>query len=421
MSRPEVSHTKAEPEPFSVEDLIREGQITTRWQPICSIKKKSIVGFEALSVGIAADGKAIGPMELFAAAAEKRLTLELDRLCRVKAIENFRNITEHYLDTTLFMNLDTSIVDRGVVGSGHLSRTVERVGLNPRQIVVEIIESRTGNVRALREFIDTYRRHGFLIALDDVGAGHSNLDRIAQLKPDLLKIDRGLVSHLHEYHSREVFRALTDLAHATGALVVAEGMESEEQALMSLELGADLLQGYYLAKPQAVDEGLITLIKERTSQLAAGFRNHVLRNIKDKSDLYSKYMETQADILKHVEATPLDCFNMVLAEIIANYAAVEFAYVLTNSGVQVSRTVGAERRPAGTKHFLFEPAEPGTDHGLKDYVLLLNAGRDNCLTDPYISLATGTLCQTLATRFVGADEGNYILCVDFVASDAAAV
>jgi EAL domain-containing protein (putative c-di-GMP-specific phosphodiesterase class I) len=408
---------KADKDLFNIEELIRSEHIATRWQPICSIKKRSIVGFEALSFGMAADGQPIAPMDLFSAAAEKRLTLALDRLCRIKAIENFRAIDEQYRETTLFMNLDTSIIDRGVVGSGHLSKAVERVGLDPRQIVVEIIESRTSNLRALREFIETYRDNGFLIALDDVGAGHSNLDRIAQLKPDLLKIDRDLVEHLHEYHSREVFRAITGLAHATGALVVAEGMETEEQALLSLELGADLLQGYYLARPQPVNEALIDSLKKRTARLATSFRNQLMRNMQTQSDRYARFMAVQADILQQVKHTPVDSFDTTLSKTITAHSSIEFAYILSCDGVQVSSTIGDGNRSFAAKHFLFEPAEPGTDHGLKEYVLLLNAGTDHCLTDPYISLASGGLCQTLATRFNGADEHNYILCLDFAAPE----
>jgi EAL domain-containing protein (putative c-di-GMP-specific phosphodiesterase class I) len=409
------SHLNANP-PSSdcpVEEIARSGRILTRWQPLCSIKKKSIIGYEALSSGLDKDGNLISPVTLFAAAGEKRLVLELDRLCRTKAIENFRHVHERYPDVTLFMNLDTSIIDRGVVGSGHLSRVVERVGLDPKQIVVEIIESRTANLSALKEFIETYRRYGFLIALDDVGAGHSNLDRIALLKPDIIKIDRMLVSHLHEYHSREVFRALANLAHATGALVVAEGMEEEQKALMSLELGADLLQGYYLAVPQTLNDDLVESVAKVTGSLAQHFRERILENMRKKADLRLEFKSVQNRIAEALRKSLQGDFDTALANTLADLPTVDFAYVLSDSGVQVSKTVANPRHDHRPKHYLFEPAEPGADHGLKDYVLMLNAEVDICVTEPYISLATGGLCQTLSARFSAVDSNQYILCIDF--------
>lgn len=397
-----------------VQDIVRAGRIRTRWQPICSIKKGSIVGFEALSTGIDAQGNPVNPVELFAMAEEKRLTLDLDRLCRTRAIENFAEVRRDFFECTLFMNLDTSIIDRGVVGSGHLQRTVERAGLDARQIVLEIIESRTANLRALKEFIETYRERGFLIALDDVGAGHSNLDRIAQIKPDLIKIDRLMVETMNEYHAREVFRALTNLAHATGALVVAEGIENEDQALRCLELGADLLQGYFLARPQAVSNELIEDVNKKSTALAAQFRAHVLGRIQAKVDLFRRHLEVLNAILERFKAAAPEQFDNLLEDTVTQFNGVEFAYVLNDSGLQASHTIGHPQNVSPNRHFLFEPAAPGTDHGLKDYVLLLASGRDRCVTEPYISLATGNICQTCSAKFFASDGRRYILCVDII-------
>ena len=76
------------------------------------------------------------------------------------------------------------------------------------------------------------RRLGFLLALDDVGIGHTNLARIPRLEPDILKIDRVLVHGMSvNYHRREVFRSLLLLAHQIGALAIAEGVEDETDVL----------------------------------------------------------------------------------------------------------------------------------------------------------------------------------------------
>ena len=398
---------------YSIESIMRDRRIVTRWQPICSVKKRTIVGVEALSRAVRPNGDIIGPDRLFSRAQDEGRTLELDRLCRTCAIESFSEVSSHISETTLFINVDTSILGKTVVGSGHLRAAVARAGLDPHQIVIEIIESRTDDIGALKDFIDIHRSQGFLIALDDVGVGHSNLDRIAFLKPDLLKIDRGIVMAIHEHHAREVFRALTGLAHTTGSLVVAEGLEEEDQVYRVLELGADLLQGFFFAKPQSVGSDLLPGVEKKMRGIAQHFRERILRSITARTDLYNDCQQIAADCLQYLETCTNQDFNTVLAKAVTLHPSVQFAYILTGSGIQVSDTIGALPTDAKGGHFLFEPAAPGADHALKDYILVLSSGRDNCLTDPYISLATGEMCRTFSIRFTGCDGCDYILCLDF--------
>jgi len=95
------------------------------------------------------------------------------------------------------------------------------------------------------------KSYGFSVALDDVGTGHSNLERIARIKPDIIKIDRCLIHDLDQERYRYiVVRSLRNLAQSIGALVLAEGLETEGEALAALDLDINLHQGYYYAKPE---------------------------------------------------------------------------------------------------------------------------------------------------------------------------
>jgi len=76
--------------------------------------------------------------------------------------------------------------------------------------------------------VTNYRKNGFLIALDDVGVGHSNLDRIPLLKPDVLKLDRGLVSGWTPHDPVEVVKSFVQMAARLGSLALAEGVERQE-------------------------------------------------------------------------------------------------------------------------------------------------------------------------------------------------
>ena len=234
-----------------IQEILRKGDVISHFQPIVSIKKKSVIGFEALSRGVTAQaGDLISPKQLYDAAEGEGLTMELDRLCRAKAFESYgatRNDPDRFI---LTVNLDPSILNEETVGSNHLRSLAESLGMQPGKVLIEIIESRIRDIEALKKFVALYREYGFLIALDDIGTGLSNLDRVSIIKPDILKIDKSLVQDaaLH-YHSGEIVKSLVSLAHRIGSLVIAEGVETADQAVIALELGVDMLQGFYFAKP----------------------------------------------------------------------------------------------------------------------------------------------------------------------------
>lgn len=147
-------------EQIDLEWLLEHRTIQTYFQPIVSIRKQEIVGLEALSRGRSASNDIIMPQPLFAATAAKEKSVELDRLCREKALENYKIISAKGNDGFLFLNLDTSIIDKGVVGSGHLIKTVQQLGLNPSSIVIEIVESKIHNTEGLTSFINAYKQYG---------------------------------------------------------------------------------------------------------------------------------------------------------------------------------------------------------------------------------------------------------------------
>ena len=115
---------------------------------------------------------------------------------------------------------------------------------------IEVLESQAADLGALAAATARYRAAGFLVVIDDVGAGHSNLDRIAAIRPDMLKADRSLVHGCaRDRVKRAVVRALVGLTEELGGWLVVEGVEDEDDALTVLNVGADLLQGYHLARP----------------------------------------------------------------------------------------------------------------------------------------------------------------------------
>jgi len=102
----------------------------------------------------------------------------------------------------------------------------------------------------VRYIIDTYRAYGFTTALDDYGAGHATAGLLMALQPDIVKVDRSLVRDVHQDAGKALrIRDLLQFAASREMLVIAEGIESVEEARSLRRLGVTLMQGYYFARP----------------------------------------------------------------------------------------------------------------------------------------------------------------------------
>ncbi|MCI4624758.1 MAG: EAL domain-containing protein [Candidatus Magnetoovum sp. WYHC-5] len=401
-------------EELNIVEIIEKEMIETHFQPLISIKRKAIIGYEALSRGICPNScKPLSPITIFSQAEVEGLTLELDRLCRKKAFEAFVAIKDIHPEAMLFLNIETSLIGSGIVGSKYLIKQIEACNLDPSSIVIEIIESKLYDLESLKKFIKMYRDYGFFFALDDVGAGFSNLDRIPITKPDVLKIDRLLINNISkEYHKKEVTTSLLNLARKIGALVVAEGIENDDDAATMIEMGADILQGYYFCKPRKFESQPYDCL-DKIETVADKYKNFKIKKISNEIKTYSRYKEITENILASISGITIDTLNDRIEEIIKYFPELECIYILNEAGKQITNTVFFENNGFYKQNPLYTPAKLGDEHILKEYYIFLSAGLQNYTTDPYISLATGSLCRTICTKFNHEDTKILILCMDF--------
>ncbi|HBE80022.1 MAG TPA: hypothetical protein DDW65_19915 [Firmicutes bacterium] len=399
----------------NIVEIIKQKSIITHFQPLISIKQKALVGLEALSRGIDPEsGELIPPTLLFEMAEKKLLTVELDRLCRQKALENFKTLPEHQ-DLLLAINLKTSIVDQGVVGSNFLFNQVTELNLVPDNIMIEIVESEVNDIQSLARFVGLYKNYGFLIALDDFGSGYSNLERISLIKPDILKIDHSLVSFLdQEHYKQEMFQSLVGLSHNLGALVVAEGIEREEEAILAHELGVDMLQGYYFAKPAVMAGDIKQQFELLITRTANRFKRKIMSKIEDQKLRNERYDAMINHLIGHLATVSPSNFDSKLTELIKDYSNVECIYILNDSGIQISNTISGSQHYARQNTAIFSPAQKGADQSLKDYYLLLHTGLPQYVSDSYISMASGNFCVTISAVFNNTHccVKKFILCLD---------
>ncbi len=119
------------------------------------------------------------------------------------------------------------------------------------RVVMEITERASlEKIPGAMKTIAELRKRGFRIAVDDLGSGYSGLNSFTQLEPDIVKIDMAIIRDVDKNPTKQkLMRSVTDLCHGMDILVVAEGVETLAEREMCTQLGADLLQGYFIAKP----------------------------------------------------------------------------------------------------------------------------------------------------------------------------
>ena len=232
---------------IALQRILSNRSITTYFQPIVHMESLDILGYEALSRS-PVDSGFEGSELLFAFAESTNMLLDLERLCRGNALRAAR---EYGIDRNLFLNFSAKALQDSQFTPHQLSDSVVESGLKQEDVVLEITERVAIQQWAgFRKILHQYRDRGFRVAIDDMGAGYSSLQAIAELEPDYLKFDISLVSNIHESLIKVgLLETLVSLSSKINARVIAEGIESREDFVALKNLGVQLGQGYYFAAP----------------------------------------------------------------------------------------------------------------------------------------------------------------------------
>ncbi len=156
--------------------------------------------------------------------------------------------------TMLFVNFDPSVfLDREMttIALREMRKTLHRAGVDARRVVCEVTEQKSASETALSAFVVALRDYGFRIAVDDYGAEDSDMVRVAALKPDIVKFDAQWISRLMD--SRPGVALLSVMAgefSSRGITIVFEGLEEPWQLELAEEVGAHMVQGFVLARPE---------------------------------------------------------------------------------------------------------------------------------------------------------------------------
>ena len=222
------------------------------YQPLVSLKKGEIVGFEALSRWQRPQGLVM-PGEFIKVADEIGLTLPINHRLLREACQQVCRWQALVRDKSP-LSISTNITARQFAQPDLAAQTGEilkQTGIDPRRVHLEITENiAMADPQRSAVVLSELKALGVRLSIDDFGTGYSSLSRLRQFPVDILKIDRAFIAGIdHDQETREIVKIIVMLAHSLGLEVVAEGIERQEQLSELKRLGCELGQGYLFSKP----------------------------------------------------------------------------------------------------------------------------------------------------------------------------
>ncbi len=378
------------------------------FQPVFSVTHRRAIGYHASLRAHDENGRQVPSGEVFTQAARRGDLLELGRLAESLHLGNFNAFDSQ--DEWLFLSLhpaalmDTSYGDALLAG-------LKALGLPPQRVVLEVSEQAGGETTRFAEIIDAMRKSGFLIALDGFGVKHSNIDRVWNLRPDIVTLDRCILAQASEHsHIERVLPRLVSLLHESGQLVLMGGLSTEREALIALECNVDFVQGTYFAGP-SVEPVKPQVAASAMDALSAALREQKAARERAQQDRLAPYIDALEQASGRLSAgeEPADATRALLA-----LPEAARAFVLDGSGRQTGDNLLPSSSRASQRAKKFRPLlhSEGASWERRPYFIeALRAPGHVHVTPPYLSINEAHLCVT-ASIATETPRGTQVLCVD---------
>lgn len=223
-------------------ELLRPGTSKPVYQPILDLHLREVVGYEALTRFAVHPDESVE--DIFRDAHDAGLGIELELHTARQAVAGFRQ--ECDCSPTVYLSVNAS---PGLLYRPALLEVLSE--LPTSQVVVEITEQREFDTyEQLIEAVNVVHERGMRVAVDDMGSGFAGLQRLVDVKPEIVKLDRLLTARIDtDPPRRALIAAMRQFADDLGLSVIAEGVEREAQLELLLELGVTYGQGYLLGRP----------------------------------------------------------------------------------------------------------------------------------------------------------------------------
>lgn len=230
-----------------VDRIIDDNLLLYHFQPIVSASDGSIFSYEALMrpVGI----PLLSPYHILKYAALTGRLREIEKATFMNVLTMVDEKRDIFNNRPVFINSIPNILLDG----DDLEKVDMLLARNADNVVVEMTEQAVPDEKMLQMIKERYSSLNIRIAIDDYGTGYSNIKNLLDYMPNFVKIDRSLLSNIHNSSKKRHFvRDIVEFCHDNGIRALAEGVENSEELRAVILLNVDLIQGFYTAKPSPV-------------------------------------------------------------------------------------------------------------------------------------------------------------------------
>ena len=361
------------------------------FQPIVAIDNpSSIYSFEALGRYADAGGMTRSLGSFFAnPAVPAREAFLMDLRVRRDALRRFAE--EGRGDEFLFLNFRLEWIANRREHSGKPStlQLAEEFGIDPRRLVIEITEEDFSHPNAdYDQLLAAYRRFGLRIAIDDFGENASNLERLAQVRPDILKLDREYIRKSEDSpYYRDYLESITAFAERMGIETLYEGIETEKQLAACIAAKGRYYQGFLLGRPQPSLRGAVTnqeILTRTADKLNSASRERralLCALCRTWDDLVAQFLAREP-----VEAAGEDLdakFSRFFSRL---SPSVKRVFLCDSRGVQLSRNI--ERGAEGTILLDYRRRNWAWRGFFQEAMEFFASGGKSYLTNDYLDAAT---------------------------------
>ncbi|MBG6226616.1 diguanylate cyclase (GGDEF)-like protein/PAS domain S-box-containing protein [Arthrobacter sp. CAN_A2] len=232
---------------------LRTGHVVVHFQPIVDLRDGSITLFEALARLNLSEGRIAFPDEFLPHLNSTDLRILFDQILD-QALALIAGWDRPGTRPNVAVNLPPEILHEQSLPA-HVAHLLHTHGIEPGGLGLELLESNTMNLETQRAALEDLAGLGVRLAMDDLGSGHSSLQRLSSFPFTAIKLDRGLFLHAYDrpLETLSIMATLIQMGRDLGKTVVIEGLEDESLTEAATILGAPLGQGYYFAKPMPAD------------------------------------------------------------------------------------------------------------------------------------------------------------------------
>ncbi|MCH2108043.1 MAG: EAL domain-containing protein [Polyangiaceae bacterium] len=381
------------------------------FQPIASISHAKVIGHEALLRGKDSDGQTLSPGQIFPQLVAAATAQEVNATCTKLHLASFAHQDR---DGWLFLNVSPDAMTSREEVVELFGAWLCESGVPAHQVVVEIIETRSFDEEQLALAVEGFRDLGCLVAIDDFGAGESNFERVWRLRPDLVKLDRAMLTEAtNNPLIRRLLPGIVSLVHEAGCLVVMEGIETREQALIAAEADVDFVQGFYFSRPslEPADE---KKLKEQLLEVHEDLRFALNEKSESEQSFYHSFSAALEDCARAISG------GIEFVQACSNFLAVpgvQRIYRLDAGGQQLGANLEADLERADDPRFAPCADGAGANWYRRPYFQrAIRAPGHVQVSRPYLSIRDARNCVTMSLAFTVSNH-TVVICADLDSQD----